>query len=73
MKKVSLKEFKALTETVEPHIVSAWCGDIIAGEKAAALKIAVLFGQNKIRVSRAVKAAVEKNGYKLHSIRKGEV
>lgn len=71
MKKVSLKEFKKLTEKTAPHVISLWCGDVMTGEKAAALNIAVLFGRNKIRVSSAVKAVVEKHGFKLRSIRKG--
>lgn len=69
MKKLNMKDFRRIAKTAT-HTYCAWCGDVIRGEKAAALKVAVLFEQNKIRLSESVKKTVLKNGFKLYTTRK---
>lgn len=69
MKKVNMKDFRRIAKTAS-HTFSVWCGDIITGEKAAALKVAVLFEQNRVRVSESVKKTVLKNGFKLYTTRR---
>jgi hypothetical protein len=69
MKKLTIKDFRRIAKTAT-HTFSEWCGDTIRGEKAAALKVAVLFEQNKVRLSEPVKEAVLKNGFKLYTTRR---
>ena len=69
MKKLTMKDFRRVAKTAT-HTYCEWCGDTIRGEKAAALEVAVLFGHRKIRLSKTVKEAVLKNGFKLHVTRR---
>lgn len=69
MKKLNMNDFRRIAKTAT-HTYCEWCGDVIRGEKAAALKVAVMFGQNKVRLSESVKKTVLKNGFKLYTTRR---
>lgn len=75
MKKVTMKNFKELENTISPIVPCEWDGCSWSGEDAAAIRVAIKINEGRIRASRAVVSrikALSKDGRlgQLHSIKK---
>lgn len=75
MKKITMKNFKALANTISPIVLCHWDGSALHGEDAAAVKVAIGINKGRVRASRAVVSLfkeLSKDGRlgELHSIKK---